>query len=360
VRKRHWLVFPLAVVGTLSVFFGAGALIQAQPITHTVEKNGTLWDICEMYYGDPGLWPKLWQMNSFITNPHLLKPGDVLTLLEDIPAKKLPVQREEAPLTEIIDEPVKITGKDVSGMAKVDPIGFLTRGPVASWGHIFSSETKRIMLTKEDRICVEVETAHNVKPGDLFTIYHSSPMLKHPVTGKKLGYVISFLARLELGEQIRKNETQSQSKPLYRAKIVESFRAARVGDLMLPFEPVSSCVQPLASGPELTTRIVAVKDELDLIGQFFVVYVENGYNSGIRRGNLLEIVKKRVVASTQTTTLPDVVLGYLYIVEARPDTATGVVVVAKEEFFNGASVQGLSWETAQGVLSMMPDCIVED
>ena len=58
------------------------AMIGAQQLTHTVEKGDTLWSICEKYYGDPDLWPKLWQMNPFVTNPHFLKPGDVIVLLE--------------------------------------------------------------------------------------------------------------------------------------------------------------------------------------------------------------------------------------------------------------------------------------
>jgi nucleoid-associated protein YgaU len=64
--------------------------LRAQPSTHKVEKGDTLWSICEKYYGDPTLWPKLWEMNPFVTNPHLLKPGDVITLLEkeDISKKK--------------------------------------------------------------------------------------------------------------------------------------------------------------------------------------------------------------------------------------------------------------------------------
>ena len=67
----------LAVTGTL----------HAQQRTHIVKDGDTLWSICEQYYGDPDLWPKLWQMNPFVTNPHFLRPGDVITLIEDKPVK---------------------------------------------------------------------------------------------------------------------------------------------------------------------------------------------------------------------------------------------------------------------------------
>ena len=64
----------------------------AQPSTHKVQRGDTLWSICEKYYGDSFLWPKLWEMNPFVTNPHLLKPGDIITLIEkeDMYKKKVP------------------------------------------------------------------------------------------------------------------------------------------------------------------------------------------------------------------------------------------------------------------------------
>ena len=68
--------------------------VTAREYTHTVKKGDTLWDICEEYYGDATLWPKLWEMNPFVTNPHLLKPGDLIMLFEQEP-EKIMVEEEE-------------------------------------------------------------------------------------------------------------------------------------------------------------------------------------------------------------------------------------------------------------------------
>jgi nucleoid-associated protein YgaU len=80
-RRKYGLVIILIMVGVWFVGSGVCVSVGAQPLTHTVVKGDTLWDICDQYYGDEELWPKLWQMNPFITNPHLLKPGDVINLL---------------------------------------------------------------------------------------------------------------------------------------------------------------------------------------------------------------------------------------------------------------------------------------
>ena len=82
-----------------------------EPLTHTVQEGDTLWDICETYYGDSDLWPKLWEMNPFVTNPHLLEAGDVITLL-----KGVPIRTAKAPVkTEAPTEPFPVMeGLDVS------------------------------------------------------------------------------------------------------------------------------------------------------------------------------------------------------------------------------------------------------
>ncbi|OIQ25142.1 MAG: peptidoglycan-binding protein [Vibrio sp. MedPE-SWchi] len=53
---------------------------EGAPKTYTVVKGDTLWDISELYLDSPWLWPKLWKNNPDINNPHLIYPGDRLTL----------------------------------------------------------------------------------------------------------------------------------------------------------------------------------------------------------------------------------------------------------------------------------------
>ena len=57
------------------------ALRSDYPSTYTVVQGDTLWDISGLYLNSPWLWPEIWQVNPQVANPHLIYPGDILTMI---------------------------------------------------------------------------------------------------------------------------------------------------------------------------------------------------------------------------------------------------------------------------------------
>ena len=329
--KKKFLAFFILWAGMSLFLFSVPGW--AQPSTHTVVKGDTLQSISVKYYGNLDLWPKLWKTNSFVTDPGRLHPGDVISLLKNVPIKTASEQGVGG-LQSLIgadDATWATKGVDVSQYCNVEALGFLSPEGVKPWGRVTADETERIFLAQYDNIYVTFEKDRQVKPGDIFNLYRESDV----------GTVVLFLGKIVLKEKVGEYS--------FKAEIIKSYRVMRVGDPLLPYKPVSPCIQPsnpdwkkCGDGKNCSAAIVASKDEFELEGQYSVVYINQGYKHGFERGNLFAIVTRMEATGTSGADLPDLVLGYLIIVESRLETATAVVLNAKRDFPNGTIIKAVN------------------
>jgi len=383
----------------LGVFLADTSLIMAQKQTHIVQKGDTLWDICETYYGDSELWPKLWEMNQFVTNPHLLEPGDVITLLDGVPiregarregdireddSRKGDISKDVMPKKRVTSEfarpRAKIggplpesTGIDISSFVNLKNLGFLSRKKVEPWGQIVASDGHRKILSPEDKLFVVFDRKRKIQPGDEFTIAQSSPVHKHPITGGKVGYIISFNGRLVIEEQAGLGVgfvSTYKKKNTYVAKMLDMYRPVILGDMLIPYESHSSCIRPVPVNGKFLENIVAARDDMTVLGELSIVYIDRGFDQGIRRGNLFEIVKANVFPKATrksqavaelfnegTIVFPDTRIGTMLILDARPDTSTAIVLSASDIFSLGTTIKGGFTPLERTMsLSSLPTC----
>jgi len=72
----------IAIVGlAVAVQAGAVELREDHPREYVVQPGDTLWDIAGRFLTRPWQWPNIWQANPAIENPHLIFPGDVISLV---------------------------------------------------------------------------------------------------------------------------------------------------------------------------------------------------------------------------------------------------------------------------------------
>ncbi|WP_159017139.1 LysM peptidoglycan-binding domain-containing protein [Cognatiluteimonas profundi] len=65
---------------TVATYSAAVEMRGDHPDTYVVQRGDTLWDIAGRFLKRPWLWPEIWQANPQVRNPHLIYPGDVLSL----------------------------------------------------------------------------------------------------------------------------------------------------------------------------------------------------------------------------------------------------------------------------------------
>jgi hypothetical protein len=90
-------VFAVAML-TVATYAAAVESRGSHPDTYVVVRGDTLWDIAGRFLGKPWLWPEIWQANPQVANPHLIFPGDVLSLAYLDRVAVQPGPREEAPI----------------------------------------------------------------------------------------------------------------------------------------------------------------------------------------------------------------------------------------------------------------------
>ena len=70
----------LLLLAVASVSQAQVKLKDGHPERYQVVSGDTLWGISGRFLSQPWKWPELWQANPQIDNPHLIYPGDTLSL----------------------------------------------------------------------------------------------------------------------------------------------------------------------------------------------------------------------------------------------------------------------------------------
>jgi hypothetical protein len=357
-------------------------LANSQPSQHVVQKGDTLSSICEKYYGDPTLWPKLWQMNPSITNPNVLRAGEVITLFEKQTAKKAEPSANK-PVQEVAKTEPVVKGIDLSERLDMESIGYFSLVDVEPLGRIDSVIGSKMLVAQGNKVLVDFGSTKDIHPGETFSIAHTSDLIRHPITNKPLGYVVSMQGTLTVKEHVKDG--------MYLAEVGKTFAEVFLDDIVVPHQLLGSCLQPTPTDPKLYGNIVAVDNNKTVIGKYTIVYLDGGFKDGIQTGSTFDVVSlhKRPILEFNRYSLGDISrdvvdtlgkaeylddfnreivegktiyeysVGKLIVLDAKPDTAIGVVLASKEELAPGAFIKGMSWVEPPDFLTSLPACVVK-
>ena len=231
---------------------------------HMVVSGDTLWDIAGRYLGNPYLWPQIWEANSYVKKARLIYPGDPILLPSVQMASAAPgtpeaVETEEGaalkpmgplPIPEWMDMDALINVASLDTVryagyisASVEDESIKIKGMEAEGG----SSIERVTAGTREFLYLDRGASGGVKAGDLYTVHRRARTIRHPVTGKRVGFRIETVGIVRI---VLAGETSS------RAVVEASGREVKVGDYLRPFSDVES--------PLVKRRVVVEGGDLSL------------------------------------------------------------------------------------------------
>jgi hypothetical protein len=298
----------LTVVAAAALTFGgwvmAVELRADHPDTYVVKKGDTLWDIAARFLNEPWLWPEIWQANPQIANPHLIYPGDVISLAYlsggqpslGISKRSPQVRREQiepvqaVPLSEIEGFLTRTRVLDDGAQDELPYVVGLEEGRLRSAsgqlvylrGGDFSRGDKVAFVRPSVRFAVHPQPATSF-PRLKRDPWNARDGLNSQTSGiEVLGWEVIEVAR---GVVTRSGDPSS-------ALISAEGMEVRAGDLVLPAEDMpfdlSFMPHPPKAMPE-HLRILAVTDRAVYAGPRDVVAISAGARDGIDNGTVFAI-----------------------------------------------------------------------
>jgi LysM domain-containing protein len=110
---------------TVATYAAAVEMRGDRPDTYVVQRGDTLWDIAGRFLKRPWLWPEVWQANPQIRNPHLIYPGDVISLAYLNRVAVQPGPRQAAPINAVPLEQIEPFLKNIRVVDSFDKMPYV-------------------------------------------------------------------------------------------------------------------------------------------------------------------------------------------------------------------------------------------
>lgn len=302
---------------------------------HIIERGDTLWDLARTYYGDPYLWPQLWEKNTYITDAHWIYPGDPLLvetegIIEDAIIDEIDIEVEDS------GEMIDIGGDDLA------PVALGVTGDIYCFGylgHVDESYPNAIVgyedtmtryqdlamvqsigVTDGDVVYVEGGTSTGLVAGETYLIVRPDALIHHPESKAVIGRHYDYRGRITI---LCADETSATGM------ITQACTSINLGDRLKPLPQIPI---PLAVLTEFerhcqipsnraTGHIVNAKDFQYNLGEGNLVEINVGYEDAVEPGDFLTVYRPNKIPGQ-----PRLILGEIGVLTAEPHSATGKIV----------------------------------
>lgn len=323
------------------------ALAEDAPEKYTVVRGDTLWDISDRFLKEPWLWPKVWNYNPQIANPHLIYPGDVLALEyvngeaslvltrngETVPmvgaatpvlgaASNSDVKRLSPRIrSESLDNAVPTIAGETIRQFLVQP-RVVDLATLRSAPYIIGNADGQLMSSIGNRVHARGELRRDQTR---YGVYRKSEQLIDPVSGAVLGYEIDHVADAKL---------MNIGDPSTLTVTSNNFETI-AGDILLPASatPLTPLFTPRLPEIRGDGRIVSLVNAISQTGRNQVIVLNLGERSGISIGDVLaiesrggETIDERGKGGYERVTLPNTRTGVVMVFQTFDKVSYGLVM----------------------------------
>ncbi|RNF84579.1 LysM peptidoglycan-binding domain-containing protein [Montanilutibacter psychrotolerans] len=296
-----------AALLTVATYGVAAEMSGNHPDTYVVKRGDTLWDIAGRFLKRPWLWPEIWQANPQIKNPHLIYPGDVISLAYLNRVAVEPGPRAEAPLNAIPLSDVEPFLKNLRVVDKVDDMPYVVgleedrlrssegqlvyvKGlPSAQPGQRYAVVRPTVRYTRVDRDeCCDIHKADDLDFRGRRTINFEDFW-----TSRLVGENGTELLGFELMQQNVGTITRGEVGGIEASTLLldRAGREVRIGDRLIPVEAQPYDLQFFPHPPKQQleygrARVLAVADTLTSGGPRDVIALSVGTRDGVDNGTV--------------------------------------------------------------------------
>ena len=315
-RPRGLRTMLAAALLTVATYAAAVELRGDHPDSYVVKRGDTLWDISARFLKKPWLWPEIWQANPQIKNPHLIYPGDVISLayLDRVTAQVTAGERTASPVNAVPLEEIEPFLRDTRIVADIENMPYVVglednrlrgvRGHVAyvkglegipaGQRYLVVRPEKRYRMVERAGLCCDLFQSQDLdargRPGPDDGTLWSNAVFPSKNT-EFMGY--------ELVTQTTGTVTRGEVGGIQASTLLldTEGRDVRVGDRLVPVEAQPYDLQFFPHPPKQQAKygrltIMAVADGLTSGGTHDVIAISGGAREGIDNGTVFSIWRR--------------------------------------------------------------------
>lgn len=298
---KHFRTAAAVAFLTLAAYATAQELAGDHPDTYVVKKGDTLWDISARFLKKPWLWPEIWQANPQIANPHLIYPGDIISLAYLDRVAVQPGPRQEAPLTglPLADiEPFLRNMRVVDSFEDLPYVVGLQEDRLRAFGDLDVYAVgleapqlgQRYAVVRPTKLYDEPKPSSDLDPRGRRILGEGSLWKQTQVPNEHSDFLGYELEQMGVGA-ITAVDADGEVATL---KLEGNGREVRAGDRLIPVEVQPYDLQffphppktPLVDGK---VRVMSVADTLSHGGAHDVIAISGGSREGLDNGTVLSI-----------------------------------------------------------------------